>query len=105
MLRRTRQLEQANQLSLRVSFKQPGQPEQSMSITGDFNGWSTSATPMRYERSTGSFEATVPLPPGRYRYQVVIDGRSRMDAYNDQAIIGETGVSTNSFTIEPVAPA
>ena len=86
-------------------FRQPGQPEQSMSIAGDFNGWSTSATPMRYERSTGSFEATVPLPPGRYRYQVVIDGRSRMDAYNDQAIIGETGVSTNSFTIEPVAPA
>lgn len=86
-------------------FRQPGQPEQSMAIAGDFNEWSTSATPMRYERSTGSFEATVPLPPGRYRYQVVIDGRSRMDAYNDQAIIGETGVSTNSFTIEPVAPA
>ena len=84
-------------------FRQPGQPEQSMSIAGDFNGWSTSATPMRYDRTTASFEAIVPLPPGRYRYQVVIDGRSRMDAYNDQAIIGETGVSTNSFTIEPAS--
>jgi chromosome partitioning protein len=83
-----------------ICFRQPGQPEQSMAIAGDFNGWSTSATPMRYDRASGHFEATVPLPPGRYKYQVVIDGRSVMDAYNEQAMIGATGASTNCFVID-----
>jgi len=84
-------------------FRQPGQPEQSMAIAGDFNGWSTSATPMRYDRVENHFEAIVPLPPGRYRYQVVIDGRSVMDSYNDQAMIGATGASTNCFVIDAAA--
>ena len=84
-------------------FRQPGQPEQSMAIAGDFNGWSTSATPMRYDRVEHRFEAIVPLPPGRYRYQVVIDGRSVMDSYNDQAMIGATGASTNCFVIDAAA--
>ena len=81
-------------------FRQPGQPEQSLAISGDFNGWSTSATPMRYDRAAGFFEATVPLPPGQYRYQVVVDGRSQVDAYNDQMMTGETGARTSCFVIE-----
>ena len=88
------------QSELGTCFKQPGQPEQSLAISGDFNGWSTSATPMRYDRASGMFEATVPLPPGRYRYQVVVDGRSQVDAYNDQVITGETGARTSCFEIE-----
>lgn len=83
-----------------ICFRQPGLPEQSMSISADFNGWSTSATPMRFDRTKGCFEAIVPLPPGEYRYQVVIDGRSRIDAYNDSMMTGETGASTNCFVIE-----
>ncbi|MDG2200306.1 MAG: AAA family ATPase [Phycisphaerales bacterium] len=82
-----------------ICFRQPGLPEQSMSISADFNGWSTSATPMRFDRTLGCFQAIVPLPPGRYRYQVVIDGRSRIDPYNESTITGETGASTNSFTL------
>lgn len=84
-----------------ICFRQPGLPEQSMSISADFNGWSTSATPMRFDRARGCFEAIVPLPPGQYRYQVVIDGRSRIDPYNDATITGETGSSTNCFTLAP----
>jgi len=84
-----------------ICFRQPGLPEQSMSISADFNGWSASATPMRFDRTRGCFEAIVPLPPGQYRYQVVIDGRSRIDPYNEATITGETGSSTNCFTLAP----
>lgn len=86
-----------------ICFRQPGVPEQSMSISADFNGWSTSATPMRFDRSRGCFEAVVPLPPGQYRYQVVIDGRSRIDPYNESTLTGETGASTNCFTLNPTS--
>ena len=86
-----------------ICFRQPGLPEQSMSISADFNGWSASATPMRFDRTRGCFEAIVPLPPGQYRYQVVIDGRSRIDPYNEATVTGETGSSTNCFTLAPTS--
>ena len=29
-------------------------------------------------------EITVPLPEGRYRYQILVDGQAGLDSYNDQ---------------------
>ena len=54
-----------------------------LAVCGDFNGWSMSATPMVFNQETRSFEATVPLPPGEYRYQIAVDGRMHRDPYND----------------------
>ena len=65
-----------------IRFRQPGRPEQTMAVSGDFNGWSTSATPLRWNATSGAFEAVVPLPPGTYRYQVVVDGRAGPDPHN-----------------------
>ncbi len=45
-----------------------------VSVAGDFNGWSTSATPLA-KRKDGRFSATVTLPKGKeYRYRYVVDG-------------------------------
>lgn len=51
------------------------QPEaHSVSVAGDFNGWNPAQTPL--ERSDGGvWTATIPLPPGRYQYMFVIDGK------------------------------
>ena len=44
-----------------------------VSLSGDFNGWSPDATPMkRYD--DGHWETTVELAPGRYEYKFVRDG-------------------------------
>jgi hypothetical protein len=45
-----------------------------VSLVGDFNDWSSMATPMRRVGSNGVWEVTVPLDPGRYRYAFVVDG-------------------------------
>lgn len=45
----------------------------SVALVGDFNDWSTSATPMRAVAGNGVWVATVPLDPGRYRYAFVVD--------------------------------
>jgi AMP-activated protein kinase-like protein len=51
-----------------------------VSLCGEFNGWSPSATPMkRYD--DGHWEANVPLSPGTYQYKFLVDG----DWLNDPA--------------------
>jgi hypothetical protein len=50
-------------------------PEASaVTLVGDFNDWSVSATPLR-QAEGGVWTVTVPLPPGRYRYSFVVDGK------------------------------
>jgi hypothetical protein len=52
----------------------------SVTLAGDFNGWSTSATPL--ERRGGAWVATVKLAPGRHVYKFVVDGRWLNDPGN-----------------------
>jgi hypothetical protein len=44
-----------------------------LSLSGDFNGWSPTATPMK-RNDDGHWEATVALAPGRYEYKFVVGG-------------------------------
>ncbi|HYM79821.1 MAG TPA: hypothetical protein VEY91_00245 [Candidatus Limnocylindria bacterium] len=48
---------------------------QSVHVTGEFNGWNTTADPMLHQ-ADGSWSLTKPLPPGRHTYSFVIDGRN-----------------------------
>jgi hypothetical protein len=40
---------------------------------GDFNGWNPAHTPLE-PASNGAWTVTIPLEPGRYEYQFVVDG-------------------------------
>ncbi|HET9514419.1 MAG TPA: isoamylase early set domain-containing protein [Gemmatimonadales bacterium] len=46
-----------------------------VSLVGDFNDWSTSATPLQRAAGDGVWHVTIPLTPGRYRYAFIVDGR------------------------------
>jgi hypothetical protein len=45
-----------------------------VSVVGDFNGWSTSANPMREQGADGTWTVFVPLKPGLHVYSFVVDG-------------------------------
>ena len=45
-----------------------------MSVAGDFNGWTTGATPLDAVGS-GWWETRVDLSPGSYQFVYVVDGR------------------------------
>lgn len=45
-----------------------------VSLVGDFNDWSLSATPLTRSDGNGVWWVTVPLEPGRYRFAYVVDG-------------------------------
>lgn len=64
-------------------FVQPARGEaKSINVAGDFNGWSATATPLRRDAELGVWQACVNVPPGRYRYRLVVDGRWTHDSYN-----------------------
>lgn len=71
-------------------FVQPINGAKRLAIAGDFNNWQPRRTPLHANADLGVWEATVPLPPGRYRYRLVIDDRWTTDPHN-------TYVETNPF--------
>ena len=63
-------------------FVQPARAGRRLFIAGDFNNWSASATPLTQNPDLGVCEACVDLPPGRYRYRLIVDGQWMKDPYN-----------------------
>jgi chromosome partitioning protein len=59
-------------------------------IAGDFNGWSSVASPLQNLNGHGAWTIRLPLQPGRYRYRFIVDGRWVTDPHN-------TYVETNQF--------
>ena len=56
---------------VRLVVVQPG--ARVVQAAGDFNGWNPSQTPLE-PTADGAWTVTLPLQPGRYEYQFVVDG-------------------------------
>lgn len=56
------------------TFDPKGGVFSSVTVAGDFNGWSTTATPMTYDPLTGLWSVKVQVDPGTVRYEYVING-------------------------------
>jgi hypothetical protein len=79
-------------LSVRFALHKPD--AKGVSLCGDFNGWSPSATPMK-RHEDGHWEATVALAPGRYQYKFIVDGEWIADPAAQKNMPNEHG-SLNS---------
>lgn len=62
---------QPARILVRLVVVQPG--ARTVQAAGDFNGWNPSRTPLE-PTSNGAWTVTIPLEPGRYEYQFVVDG-------------------------------
>src|ERR1019366_667711 len=80
--------------TLSVSFALHKPDAKGVSLCGDFNGWSPSATPMK-RHEDGHWEATVALAPGRYQYKFIVDGEWIADPAAQKNMPNEHG-SLNS---------
>ena len=64
----------------------------SVQVAGDFNNWQPMATPMeKVGDSSGVWQAKMNLPPGRYRYRLVVDGQWQQDPYNHHTELNQFG--------------
>ena len=82
----------------RVTFKLPPEVHaQSAAICGDFNGWDTTACPMKRLKD-GGFSVTITLPaPNTYQFRYFLDGERwendwDADGYDKNAFGGEDSV-------------
>jgi Carbohydrate-binding module 48 (Isoamylase N-terminal domain) len=73
----------------------------SVALVGDFNDWDPVRTPMITSRDGAGLWATVvPLPPGRYRYAFLINGREwRADPSAPAALDDEFGTPSSVVTV------
>ncbi len=56
---------------------------QSVYVTGSFNDWALDET-CRMKQSNGRWEVNLPLKPGLYKYQFIVDGKWQEDPINTQ---------------------
>ena len=79
---------------VKVAFVLPDRGAKQVSLSGDFNGWSPNATPMKRDEA-GNWETTVELAPGRYQYKFVLDGEWIFDPAAQENVWNQHG-SLNS---------
>ncbi len=82
-------------------FVQPLTSGLRVSVAGDFNGWSATASVLKRNEALGVFELCQQLRPGRYRYRLVIDGRWTADPFNDQSEPNEFNELNSIIEVEP----
>jgi hypothetical protein len=59
--------------AVRLRLAVPASSE--VAVLGDFNDWNAGATPLRRSAQSGEWVVELRLPPGRYRYTFLVDGR------------------------------
>ena len=73
---------------VRFGYFQPDARE--VYLVGSFNGWNSRATPMRRD-ALGDWSVELPLPPGEYRYRLMVDGEWRDDPSAQQTAMNPFG--------------
>jgi chromosome partitioning protein len=68
-------------------------------IAGDFNNWTPMSTPMR-KAGNGTWQTRLPLPHGRYRYRLVVDGKWMTDPNNKYVETNQFGELNNVVDVE-----
>ena len=80
--------------TLSISFALHKPDAKRVSLCGEFNGWSSSATDMK-RQGGGLWETTLALAPGRYQYKFIVDGEWIADPAAQKNVPNEHG-SLNS---------
>ena len=71
----------------------------SVTLVGDFNDWNESSTRLVRQAGNGVWWITVKLPPGRYNYAFVVDGRTWRNDPNAPATEDDFGRRNSVVTI------
>ncbi len=78
----------------------------SVALVGDFNGWSTSATPLERQGDGAVWSVRVALPAGRHVYSFVMDGdRWVSDPQAPLEPANEFGVRNSVIVVDAVSPS
>lgn len=86
-----------------VQFVLVAPSARSVALVGDFNDWNAERTPLEPVRKGGVWTVTVPLPPGKYTYNFVVDGTQVMpDPAAPKAPTDDFGTPASIVTVAGV---
>ena len=88
------------QLGDEVVFSVKFEQARKVLIAGDFNGWSPMGTPLQTNGRPGVWVTKLPLPRGRYRYRLIVDGQWMTDPNNQYVEINEYGELNNIVEVD-----
>ncbi len=71
------------------SYHTAGKQPVSVQIAGDINGWNPQATSLTFDGS--AWQTDLMLNPGRYAYQLVVDGKWMLDPANPDSLSNNIG--------------
>lgn len=74
----------------RVRFGYFQADAQEVFLVGSFNGWNPRATPMTRDK-LGDWSVELNLPPGEYRYRLIVDGQWKDDPAAQQTAMNPYG--------------
>jgi chromosome partitioning protein len=80
-----------NQVSDAIAFVTLYPRAKSVQVAGDFNDWQPSKLSLGKVGEGGVWQASVKLPPGKYRYRLVVDGQWQQDPYNESTELNPFG--------------
>ena len=70
-------------------------------VAGSFNGWDPYLTPLSADPTRSNvYRATLKLPPGRYYYYYIVNGRRILDPHNTNMITSTREQRVSVITIE-----
>lgn len=95
-------LQRGTKMPVTLSFDPQGIVYENVFITGGFNNWNRSATPL--QKQDGIWKAEVNLNPGRYHYLIVADGREFTDPNNPTIESNNLGGYNSVLTVGDVSP-
>lgn len=77
-----------------------GKGFESVALVGTLNDWDTEATPLT-QVSEGVWSVSVPLLPGVYQYQFILDGERRVTDPNAPQQPSDFGMPNSIITVSP----
>src|SRR5262249_33913102 len=89
----------AKQVGDQVVFAAKFENVNNVLVAGDFNNWSAMSTPLMSDRP-GVWKTSLPLPRGRYRYRLVVDGKWMTDPNNQYVESNQFGELNNIIEVD-----
>jgi len=81
---------------VRFSLKAPNAKE--VFLVGDFNNWDAGANPMKLDKE-GSWKVRLIIPPGRYEFKLLVDGKWREGTKEEQTVSNCFGTLNNVLIV------
>ena len=90
--------EKEKKRGLNVEFVLKAPEARNIFLLGDFNRWDPETPPMKPDEK-GLWRLRISIPPGRYEYKLLIDGKWCLDGNNPHRVTNPFGTENNVLLI------